>query len=356
VGELDYGKAEKLLRLMGVKEQKAIRQLLGYKDDTAGRIMTSEFVSLPVGSTVSDAERRLRSLEEDFETVHYVYVVDEAGRLVGVVSLHRIIVSGSQTKLEDIAETDLITANPEDDQEDVAESISKYNLLAMPVVDETKRLVGIVTVDDALDVLEEEHAEDLQIAGGTRNESSSSEGTHDMRWFLRRQMWFFFWAVGAALLAALLAGLAPQRDVATTSTLLVVALPVALLCADSMTSYVTNFFLEYDEDDEDAPSMAGFTLKGVGIAVVFSVFVGLISYGLARALPADGSLAVPLGAGFLSAIVSCLVSFVSAPAYLLFMRKRDDSNRDISGSAIAVCAMGIAMVVFVAVALAAVLR
>ena len=356
VGELDYAKAEKLLRLMGVQEQKAIRQLLGYKDDTAGRIMTSEFVSLPVGSTVSDAEKRLKSLEEDFETVHYVYVVDEAGKLVGVVSLHRLIVSGSQTKLEDIAETDLITASPDDDQEDVAESISKYNLLAMPVIDETKKLVGIVTVDDALDVLEEEHAEDLQIAGGARNESSSNEASHDLRWFLRREMWFFFWAIGAAVLAALLGALRPGIDLATTATLLVVALPVALLSADGMTNYVTNFFLEYDEDDEDAPSMAGFALKGIGIGIVFAVLVGLISYGLIKAMPADDSLVSLLSAGFFSAIVSCLVSFVSSPVYLLFMRKRDDNNQEISGTAITVCALAVALVVFLIAVLAAVAR
>lgn len=356
VGELDYTKAEKLLRLMGVKEQKAIRQLLGYKDDTAGRIMTSEFVAVRDDAKVADAVKRLKSLEEDFETVHYVYVVDKEGRLVGVVSLHRLIVSDSTTKLEDIAETDLITASPEDDQEDVAESISKYNLLAMPVVDETKKLVGIVTVDDALDVLEEEHAEDLQIAGGARNESSANEGPHDLRWFLRREMWFFFWAVGAAAITGLLGMLLPSADLAITATLLVVALPVALLSADGMTNYVTNFFLEYDEDDEDAPSMTGFALKGIGIALVFSTLVGLISYGLIVALPGGNRLMTPLTAGFLAAIVSCLVSFVSAPAYLLFMRHRDAVNKEISGTAIAILAMSVALVVFVVAALVTVTR
>ena len=166
VSELDYEKAEKLLRLMGVKEQAAIRQLLGYREDTAGRIMTSEFVAVGERGTVADAVHAICGLDEDFESVRYVYLVDEKMHLTGAVSMESLIVNSPDTPLLKIAAVELVTASPEDDQEDVAEDIAKYNLLAIPVVDDDEKLIGIVTVDDALEVLQGEHAQDLVLVGG----------------------------------------------------------------------------------------------------------------------------------------------------------------------------------------------
>ena len=100
VSELDYDKAEKLLRLMGVQERKAIRQLLGYREDTAGRIMTSEALSLPEGGTAADAVDALRNLDEDFETVHYVYLKDEEGRLSGIVTLNSLLLAEPTAQLD----------------------------------------------------------------------------------------------------------------------------------------------------------------------------------------------------------------------------------------------------------------
>ena len=122
VGELDYDKAEKLLRLMGVKEQRAVRQLLGYKEDTAGRIMTSEVVDLFENDTVADAVEVLSNLDEDFETIHYIYIKDKDDKLTGAVSLNALLLAKDEDHLKDIADIeDLKTANPDDDQEDVAE-------------------------------------------------------------------------------------------------------------------------------------------------------------------------------------------------------------------------------------------
>ena len=115
--------------------------------------MTSEFLALPRDENVAFAIDALRNLEEDFETVRYVYLIDEDEHLAGAVTLNNLLVNDGSTKLSDIASVDLITAGPEDDQEDVAESISKYNLLALPIVSDEQRLLGIVTVDDALDVM-----------------------------------------------------------------------------------------------------------------------------------------------------------------------------------------------------------
>lgn len=349
VSELDYDKAEKLLRLMGVQEQRAIRQLLGYREDTAGRIMTSEFAALPENKTAADAVELLRGLDEDFESVRYVYLSDEDNKLSGVVTLNALIVAEPETPLADICTREVITASPEDDQEDVAEDIAKYNLLAMPVVADDGHLLGIVTVDDALDVLEEEHAEDLQIAGGIASDDESAHGG-DLLWLLRRNAWFFIWMLGAGLFVTL-SYLTPAFQAPLSEMLLVCsALPIALVLADDSVSYVTNFFLENDPDDEDSPSMLGFTIKSVVLGIAFAALVVLVEMALdsvlVAAVHAPADLSGQLRASFAAAAIAVLVAFVLCPIWLLVLRKRDEKNQDTSGFALSVIAMIVALVVF----------
>lgn len=349
VSELDYDKAEKLLRLMGVQEQRAIRQLLGYREDTAGRIMTSEFAALPEDKTAADAVELLRGLDEDFESVRYVYLSDEDNKLSGVVTLNALIVAQPETPLADICTREVITASPEDDQEDVAEDIAKYNLLAMPVVADDGHLLGIVTVDDALDVLEEEHAEDLQIAGGIASDDESAHGG-DLLWLLRRNAWFFIWMVGVGLFVTL-SYLTPAFQAPLHEALLVCsALPIALVLADDSVSYVTNFFLENDPDDEDSPSMLGFTIKSLALGIAFAALVVLVEMALdsvlVAAVHAPADLSGQLRASFAAAAIAVLVAFVLCPVWLLVLRKRDEKNQDTSGFALSVIAMTVALVVF----------
>ena len=349
VSELDYDKAEKLLRLMGVQEQRAIRQLLGYREDTAGRIMTSEFAALPENKTAADAVELLRGLDEDFESVRYVYLSDEDNKLSGVVTLNALIVAEPETPLADICTREVITASPEDDQEDVAEDIAKYNLLAMPVVADDGHLLGIVTVDDALDVLEEEHAEDLQIAGGIASDDESAHGG-DLLWLLRRNAWFFIWMVGVGFFVTL-SYLTPAFQAPLSEMLLVCsALPIALVLADDSVSYVTNFFLENDPDDEDSPSMLGFTIKSLALGIAFAALVVLVEMALdsvlVAAVHAPADLSGQLRASFAAAAIAVLVAFVLCPVWLLVLRKRDEKNQDTSGFALSVIAMIVALVVF----------
>ena len=349
VSELDYDKAEKLLRLMGVQEQRAIRQLLGYREDTAGRIMTSEFAALPEDKTVADAVELLRGLDEDFESVRYMYLSDEDNKLSGVVTLNALIVAEPETPLADICTREVITASPEDDQEDVAEDIAKYNLLAMPVVADDGHLLGIVTVDDALDVLEEEHAEDLQIAGGIASDDESAHGG-DLLWLLRRNAWFFIWMAGVGLFVTL-SYLTPAFQAPLSEMLLVCsALPIALVLADDSVSYVTNFFLENDPDDEDSPSMLGFTIKSLALGIAFAALVVLVEMALdsvlVAAVHAPADLSGQLRASFAAAAIAVLVAFVLCPVWLLVLRKRDEKNQDTSGFALSVIAMIVALVVF----------
>lgn len=159
VGGLPYEKAEKLLRLMGVENAAGIRQLLGYREDTAGGLMTTQYVSMHTTDTVAETIEALRALDEDHPTVNYVYVIDEYDKLVGVLSLRTLVLATNDTQLKDIMFEEIITAFPEEEEEEVAADISKYDLLAMPVVDESGRMLGIVTVDDAMEVIEDDAEE-----------------------------------------------------------------------------------------------------------------------------------------------------------------------------------------------------
>ncbi len=156
VRDLPYEKAETLLRLMGVEDATEIRRLLGYKDGTAGGMMTTQYVAVPKEATVRETIEVLRDLDEDHPTVHYVYVTDDYGKLVGVLSLRTLVLTDDDKQLGDIMYDEIISVNPGETEEDVAADIFKYDLPAMPVVDERGALLGIVTTEDAWDAIEDD--------------------------------------------------------------------------------------------------------------------------------------------------------------------------------------------------------
>jgi len=156
VRDLSYEKAETLLRLMGVEDATEIRRLLGYKDGTAGGMMTTQFVSVHATDTVGEVIEVLRELPEDHPTVHYVYVLDEYDEFEGVLSLRTLVLTDDARPVGDVMYEDVISVPPDETEEDVAADIFKYELPAMPVVDEHNMLLGIVTVDDAWDAIEED--------------------------------------------------------------------------------------------------------------------------------------------------------------------------------------------------------
>ena len=156
VRDLSYEKAETLLRLMGVEDATEIRRLLGYRDGTAGGMMTTQFVAVHDDDTVGETIEALRELDDDHPTVHYVYVLDEYDRFVGVLSLRTLVLTDDSKPVGQIMYDDVISVAPDEEEEDVAADIFKYDLPAMPVVDEHGVLLGIVTVDDAWDAIEED--------------------------------------------------------------------------------------------------------------------------------------------------------------------------------------------------------
>jgi Mg2+ transporter MgtE len=153
LADLPEEKAAALLASMRKKEARNVRQLLKYEENTAGGIMTTEYVAIRPGITAGEAIDQLRELEPDAETIYYIYVVDEDGHLVGVFSLRDLILARREEKVEDFMEKHLISVRVDASQEEVAQVIAKYNLLAVPVIDEENKMRGIITVDDAIDII-----------------------------------------------------------------------------------------------------------------------------------------------------------------------------------------------------------
>ena len=142
--------------------RKSINEILKYPEDSAGSIMNMDFLSLKKDMTVADAFKRIRRIGGELETINILYVTDPTRRLLGVLSVRDLLLADEDDLIEDIMDPDVVWAKTTDDKEDVAQALSKYDFLAMPIVDLEKRLVGIVTVDDAMDVIEEETTEDFE--------------------------------------------------------------------------------------------------------------------------------------------------------------------------------------------------
>jgi Mg/Co/Ni transporter MgtE len=151
LGDLPEEKAEELLRLMRVKKAAEVRKLLTHNEETAGGLMTTEFIAIPQTFTVQQTIEKMRELAPGAETIYYIYVVDEVEKLAGVLSLRNLIISLPEVSIAEIMVKEPFSVSPEMNQRQVAEIISKYNLLAVPVLDPEKRILGIVTVDDVID-------------------------------------------------------------------------------------------------------------------------------------------------------------------------------------------------------------
>lgn len=152
---------KKILKNTSPEMRKEINMLLSYPEDSAGTIMTTEFIDLFAEQTVKEAIERIRKIGIDSETINVLYVIDQNRHLLGYLEIRKIILSRPEQTIESIMDTNVVKVHTLSDQEEVASLFKKYDLLAMPVVDREDRLVGIVTVDDILDVIEEENEEDF---------------------------------------------------------------------------------------------------------------------------------------------------------------------------------------------------
>lgn len=175
LNKLSKPKVASLLTLMDKDEANEIKALLHYEEDTAGGIMTTEYISLKTTTPVKEALMHVKEQAPDAETIYVIFAVNEAGQLVGVLSLRDLITAENDSYIEDVMSERVISVNVVDDQENVAQVIRDYDFIAVPVVDYQTHLLGIITIDDILDVMDEEASEDYSRLAGVSDIDSTSD-------------------------------------------------------------------------------------------------------------------------------------------------------------------------------------
>ncbi len=177
ISELDDDVAARVLDIMADEEADEVKQLLHHEEDTAGGIMAVEFISMPGDATVNETIEIIRENREDVEDLYMIWVVDHENHLIGSVSLTELVLARGNTILNNIMDDELLFVRVDMDQEEVANYVRKYDLVSVAVVDKDLKLVGRITVDDIVDVLEEEGSEDLSYMAGAPDEEIMEEST-----------------------------------------------------------------------------------------------------------------------------------------------------------------------------------
>ncbi len=204
IDEMPATVAKRILSQTDAKTRKMINQLLAYPDDSAGSIMTTEYVDLKKNMTVDQAFDRIRNVGLDTETIYTCYVIDQSRHLLGIVTVKDLLLNEKSRVLSDIMDENIIYANTLDDKEEVAGQFEKYDLMALPVVDKESRLVGIVTVDDAIDVIQDEATEDIEKMAAILPSDKSYFRTGVFSTFKARIPWLMLLMISATFTGAII--------------------------------------------------------------------------------------------------------------------------------------------------------
>ncbi|MCL2827247.1 MAG: magnesium transporter [Oscillospiraceae bacterium] len=332
--ELPATVAKKLLASLSPEERKITNLLMGYEPETAGRIMTTEYISLKKEMTVEQALERVRRQAKDKETIYTLYITSASRKLEGVLTLKELLIADGGSKIEDIMSKQVINASTDTDQEKVAHLIQELDLLALPIVDKENRLVGIVTIDDAVDILEEEVTEDIFDQAGladiTKSETSRSEvlisGGLWAIWKVRLP--FLVITLGAGMLAAfLIAGFEEALE-----SVLAVAFFIPLIMdmggnvgTQSSTVFARGVVLGHIHIKQFFKHF----VKEIGVGFSLGVLVGLASGALAAALNVllwDGSPMLGVAVGLALVVTMTLASLLGfLVPYMLIKFKVDQA-------------------------------
>lgn len=177
VGDLPAHRAKEIIEILEEDVTSDLGKLLPYPEDTAGGIMALEFVAVKANSTIGEAIETIRSARDEVENIFYIFVIDELDRLAGIISMKNLLLESPEKRVRDIMSPEVIYTDVNKDQEDVAHLFKKYDLVSVPVVDEHHRLVGRITHDDIIDVIEEEVDEDITLMAGVIHQELAEEST-----------------------------------------------------------------------------------------------------------------------------------------------------------------------------------
>ncbi|MCL0083148.1 magnesium transporter [Thermodesulfovibrionales bacterium] len=310
LNNLPVEKARKILEQIRKKEAEDIQELLGHKEDTAGGLMTNKFVSYGPEITTKEIIERFRRDAMDIEAVYYIYVIDSEERLLGVLSLRELLLTEPHRKLSEVMETKIIKVSPHNDAEIVAEMMSKYDLVSMPVVDSDEHLLGIITVDDIMDVMEAEATEDIyRIAGTSEVRFGNIEGTHSLNIVKSRLPWLLLCLVGG-LISSVVIG--QFEEILVAIVMLAAFIPVIMGMAGNTglqiaTTLVRNIAL--DSIDSYWKYIAKELLAGFMIASLTGAVIG-VTAAILKGMPILG---LVVGISMFLAICSSTIFALIAP-------------------------------------------
>lgn len=279
-----------VLASMGKEDATAVQRLLLYPADTAGRIMTPDVFALSEELTIEEAIRSLQQ-ERDLEMAFYLYVVDDRNHLVGVLSLRQLLLNPPKAKLKDVMTTDVIKVQTDMDQEEVARIVSKYDIIAVPVVDDQSRLVGIITIDDVIDVVREEATEDFYKLAGTSDEEKVQRSV--LKSARSRLPWLFASFFGGLAVAAVVG---VYQDVLSQMVILAGFFPVILGMGGNIGTQSSTIIVRGLATGRIELRLIGRAIfKEVGIAFVLG-----LAYGSLLAMLAWGLFSSPIGSKVVS--------------------------------------------------------
>ena len=311
--ELPATVAKKLIASLSPSEREITNTLMGYEAETAGREMTPEYASLKQNMTVAESLKRARKTAEDVETIYTLYVTSDSRELEGVLSLRDLMVAKDEEKIADIMQKNAIKVSTDTDREEVANILKEYDLLAVPVVDKENRLVGIITVDDAMDIIEEEATEDILDNAGISDvqtkESSRSEalifGSLWQIWRLRLPFLIF------TLIGGLLAALVIDGFEETLSSIVVLAgfIPIIMdmggnVGTQSATVFTRGLLLGHINMKRFGKNIIKELLVGLSMGIIIGVITGIIA-AVWQGMPELG-LVIGLSLIFVSTLASIL--------------------------------------------------
>lgn len=225
IDEMPASVAKRILKQTDAATRKMINHLLAYPDECAGSIMTTEYIDLKKDMTVDEAFDRIRKIGFDTETIYNCYVTDRSRHLLGIVTVKDLLLNKKDCIINDIMEENIIYANTLDDQEEVVGLFEKYDVLALPVVDKENRLVGIITVDDAIDVMQEEASEDIEKMAAILPSEKTYLKTGVFETFKARIPWLLFLMISATFTGAVISG---YEDKLTQFAALIAFIPMLM--------------------------------------------------------------------------------------------------------------------------------
>ncbi len=275
---MDPEHVERLLRYVAQAERADIRKLLSYPEYSAGSIMTTEYASLPSDITVHEALERLRLQAPTRETIYYIYIIDEVRHLIGFLTLRQLIQAKPSARISDIMQRDVISVKVDDDQEFVANEIARYSFIAIPVVDDQNRLVGIVTHDDAAEVLQEEATEDAYLAAGVQPLDDGYVNTPFLELTWKRGMWLVILLGAASLTAHVLQFFEQAGD----TTWMVFFLPMVLASGGNAGSQSATLVIRALALDETHGRVGWIAWREGRIGFLQGMVMALLSFTVAR--------------------------------------------------------------------------